>query len=62
MKKIFFLQCILCSFLLFFGVTIIFRSNHAASQAGTFGIVEIKNDTLEDLINRFFKELFDEKR
>lgn len=58
MKKTFLFECVLCAILLFAGITIAFRENSKATEAGAFGNILLSNDTFEDLSRNLLGELF----
>lgn len=58
MRKIVFLQCLLCSLLLMFGILTCIGSSEKTVEAGAFGSDVFFNTTLEDLSNRCFSGLF----
>ena len=58
MKKILFLQYLMCSFLLIFGIFLSVRSSVRAVRTGTFDSASFFNDTFEDLSNNCFAQPF----
>lgn len=59
-RKFVALECILCLVLLLASVILQYRSKSHAVSVGYFGKEQLSNDTLSDLANNLFGELFNE--